>query len=181
MTDAAKAPVTLTTARLTLRPFDAARHLTDTYVGWLGDPDVVRYSEQRHKVHTLETCRAFAASFETGPSRLWAIEMREDGSHIGNIHADIDTANGLADVAILIGARQAWGQGIGLEAWDAVLDWLLTHGGIRKAVAGCMKSNAAMVRIMEKSGMTPDGTRQAHYLLDGRPEDIVFCARFCDN
>ncbi|MGJ3258697.1 MAG: GNAT family N-acetyltransferase [Rhodospirillales bacterium] len=180
MTDAATDPVTLTTERLTLRPFDTARHLTESYVAWLNDPDVVRYSEQRHRTHTLATCRAFAEGFQTGPSRLWTIEMREDGSHIGNIHADIDAANGLADVAILIGARQAWGKGIGLEAWNAVLDWLLTDGGIRKAVAGCMASNAAMVRIMEKSGMVPDGTRNAHYVLDGKPEDIVFRARFRD-
>jgi ribosomal-protein-alanine N-acetyltransferase len=170
--------VILNTTHLTLRPFETARHLTARYVSWLNDPDVVRYSEQRHRRHTLDSCRAFSESFADGPSRLWAIERTSDNLHIGNIHADIDAANGLADVAIMIGAREVWGLGYGLEAWKAVLDWLLSAGGIRKVTAGCMRSNAAMAAIMEKSGMTPDGTRRVHYLLDGKPEDILFCARF---
>jgi RimJ/RimL family protein N-acetyltransferase len=177
----AKAPIdpaVLNTDRLTLHPFDTARHLTAQYVAWLNDPDVVRYSEQRHKTHTLESCRAFAEGFDQGPSRLWAIERRDDDTHIGNIHADIDANNALADVAILIGNRYAWGHGFGLEAWNAVLDWLIQEAEIRKVVAGCMISNIAMVRIMQKSGMTTDGERKAHYLLDGQPEDVVFCAKF---
>jgi len=173
-------PVTLNTDRLTLRPFDLSMHLTERYVAWLRDPDVVRYSEQRHRTHSIESCRAFVAGFEDGPSRLWAIERTTDGLHIGNIHADIDPANGLADVAILIGAREVWGQGYGLEAWNAVLDWLLGPGEIRKVVAGCMRSNTAMMRIMARSQMIPDGIRSAHYLRDGIPEDIVFNARFSD-
>lgn len=169
---------TLTTEHLTLRPFDTGKHLSNRYVSWLSDPDVVRYSEQRHKTHSIEACRVFAEGFKDSPSRLWAIERTADGLHIGNIHAEIDTANSLADVAILIGERDVWGAGFGLEAWNAVLTWLLSAADIRKVVAGCMVSNAAMVRIMEKSGMVPDGMRKAHYLLDGNPEDVVFRARF---
>lgn len=172
------APATLKTERLTLRPFDTAKHLTPAYVAWLNDATVVRYSEQRHHTHTLESCRSFVESFTVGPSHLWAIEQTSDGQHIGNIHADIDTANGLADVAILIGARSVWGQSYGLEAWNVVLDWLFDTAAVRKVVAGCMQSNTAMLRILKQSGMTADGTRKAHYLLDGQPEDVVFFARF---
>ncbi|WNJ99130.1 GNAT family N-acetyltransferase [Thalassospiraceae bacterium LMO-JJ14] len=172
------APATLSTDRLTLRPFETAKHLTPAYVAWLNDAEVVRYSEQRHHTQTLESCRSFVESFTAGPGHLWAIEQASDGQHIGNIHADIDTANALADVAILIGARSVWGQGYGLEAWNAVLNWLFDKAAVRKVVAGCMQSNAPMLRIMEQSGMAADGTRKAHYLLDGQPEDVIFYARF---
>lgn len=164
------------TERLKLTPFDPAQHLNARYVGWLNDPDVVQYSEQRHKSHTLESCAAFVASFNNSPSYLWAIVQKSDSTHIGNIHADIDPDNGIADVAILIGAHEIWGQGYGLEAWNGVLDWLKTQSNTRKIVAGCMRSNIAMHSIMVKSGMIDDGQRQKHYLLDGKPEDIIFCA-----
>ncbi|MEX0692963.1 MAG: GNAT family N-acetyltransferase [Rhodospirillales bacterium] len=170
--------VPLETERLTLAPFDTNRHLTTRYVAWLSDPDVVRYSEQRHHHHTLESCRRFAESFKDGPGCLWAIERKQDGLHIGNIHADIDPRNSLADVAILIGDRTVWGQGYGLEAWNAVLGWLLGDAGIRKVVAGCMRDNAAMRAIMKASGMADDGVRSDQYLLDGKPQDVVFAARF---
>jgi len=167
---------TIETDRLNLLPFDRARHLTPTYVSWLNDPDVVRYSEQRHKSHTIESCAEFVARFRQSPSRLWAIEQKSDNQHIGNIHADIDPNNGIADVAILIGAREIWGQGYGLEAWDGVLGWLKAQENIRKIVAGCMRSNTAMHSIMRKSGMVDDGQRPDHYLLDGNPEDLIFYA-----
>jgi [ribosomal protein S5]-alanine N-acetyltransferase len=173
-----KTPVILETARLTLRPFDLSRHLKPRYVAWLNDADVVRYSEQRHRTHSLESCRTFVSGFADGPGRLWAIEQTDGARHIGNIHADIDPANRLADVAILIGERSVWGQGFGLEAWNAVLDWLLNEAGIRKVVAGCMLDNMAMRSIMRASGMVDDGQRKGHYLLDGKPQDIVFSARF---
>ena len=171
-------PVILETERLTLTPFNTERHLTERYVAWLSDPDVVRYSEQRHRTHPLASCRHFAEGFKAGPGHLWAIERRDNGLHIGNIHADIDPRNSLADVAILIGERTVWGQGFGFEAWNAVLGWLLGDGGIRKVVAGCMRDNAAMRAIMKASGMTDDGVRQGQYLLDGKPQDLVFTARF---
>jgi ribosomal-protein-alanine N-acetyltransferase len=164
------------TERLKLVTFDPAQHLNDTYVAWLNDPDVVRYSEQRHKSHTLESCAAFTESFNDSPSHLWAIMQKTDNRHIGNIHADIDPHNGIADVAILLGARDTWDQGYGLEAWNGVLGHLKSHEDIRKIIAGCMRSNAAMYSIMTKSGMIDDGQRQKHYFLDGKPEDIVFFA-----
>ncbi len=166
------------TERLRLVPFDPPRHLNARYVAWLNDPDVVRFSEQRHKTHTLESCAAFVTCFADSPARLWAIETASDGTHIGNIHADIDVMNGLADVAILIGARDVWGQGYGLEAWNGALGWLKSEPGVRKIVAGCMHANTAMRQIMRNSGMTDDGVRRSHYLLDGKPEDVVFTALY---
>ena len=176
-------PPPIATDRLDLVPFDTGRHLTDAYVSWLGDAEVVRYSEQRHRDHSLESCRVFVAGFDGTPSLLWAIETRSDGRHIGNIHADIDPANATADVAILIGDRAAWGQGLGQEAWDAVLDHLLSVDGadLRKVTAGCMADNAAMRRLMERSGMRPDGTKRAQFMLDGRAVDAVYAARFADD
>ncbi len=170
----------LQTPHLVLRPFDETRHLTDTYVAWLNDPDVVRFSEQRHRHHTLDTCRDFVGSFTDSPSVLWAIEIKGTGRHIGNIHADIDPRNGLADVAIMIGARDVWGRGYGLEAWAAVTAWLGDRSDIRKITAGCMASNAAMRALMARSGMKPDGQRAGQCLRDGKPEDVIYAAIFLD-
>ena len=83
----AKAP-RLNTERLTLMPF-SAEFLTQGYVAWLNDPEVVRYSEQRHRNHTLESCRQFVETFAGGPSHLWAIIEKKQGfGHIGNINTD---------------------------------------------------------------------------------------------
>lgn len=166
----------LETARLRIVAF-GPRHLTDAYVGWLNDPDVVRYSEQRHRRHTLESCRAHFESFDGSPDIFLAIEsVHDEPGHIGNMTVTIDPFNGLADIAILIGEQRAWGKGLGLEAWSAVLATLLSLPSIRKVTAGAIASNAAMVAIMRNSGMREDGARRDHLLVDGMPVDVVHYA-----
>ena len=168
----------LETNRLFLEPFPM-RLLTDRYVSWLNDPEVVRYSEQRHKHHTIESCRHFVESFVPSPSHLWAINANDpELGHIGNIHADVDAANRVADIAILIGERRVWGHGYGLEAWMAVCDWLVRAGGMRKVTAGTLAENAAMLAVMRKSDMKDDGIRPRHYLFEGREIDIVHMAMY---
>lgn len=169
---------TLDTKRLTLVAF-ADEHLTEHYVGWLNDPEVVRYSEQRHRKHTVASCREFVGSFAAGPSHLWAIVAKDRGlGHIGNINSAVAPPNRTADVAILIGEKKAWGRGFGAEAWMAVVDYLLGPGGMRKVTAGTMAENEAMLKIMAKAGMTEEGRRLGQFLLDGRAVDVILTGRF---
>jgi RimJ/RimL family protein N-acetyltransferase len=150
-------------------------------VGWLNDPEVVRYSEQRHRIHTIESCREYWRSFVGTPHHFWAILV--SGSqlgHIGNINAYVDEKNRLADVGILIGEKTAWGQGYGLEAWIAVCMHLLNEQGVRKVTAGTSAANKGMLRIMEKSGMVADGRRVRQYIFEGKETDIIHMALFND-
>lgn len=159
-----------------LEPF-TERHLTARYVAWLNDPAVVRYSEQRHRTHTLESCRAYLRRFVGTPHKFWAIIAPPLG-HVGNITATVDEANRVADLAILLGARGAWGRGIGTAAWTLALEWLLGPGGMRKVTAGTIAENHAMLGVMRKSGMTEEGRRRAQFIFEGRTADLVQVARF---
>src|SRR5262245_44345540 len=67
---------TLVCARVRLVPF-GPQHMTATYVGWLNDPVVVRYSEQRHRAHTLDTCRAYFDFMQSGGHHFWAVERTD--------------------------------------------------------------------------------------------------------
>lgn len=168
----------LTTPDLHLVPF-ADRHMTQAYVGWLQDPGLMRYSEQRHRSHDMQSCRSFVASFATSPHFLWAIEdAGQDHTHIGNITATVDPNNGLADIGLLIGAKSCQGRGYGTQAWQAVMTYLHSLPQLHKITGGCLAPNAAMVRIMQNCGMIPDGIRKNHYLVDGCPADIVYFAQW---
>jgi RimJ/RimL family protein N-acetyltransferase len=161
---------------LVLHPF-GPRHLTETYVGWLNDPDVVRFSEQRHRQHSMDSCRAFVSSFSSGPNLLWAIETSEDGQHIGNITATIDLPNKIADIGIMIGAAHARGKGYGRHAWAAALNHLCTRDDLRKVTGGCLAANTAMVQVMRTCGMSEDGFRPDHFLVEGHPTSILYFSK----
>jgi hypothetical protein len=105
------ADATLRTPLLTLEPF-GPKHLGQRYVSWLNDPEVVRHSEQRHRAHSLESCRAYAESFAGSPSGLWAMLTRQ-GGHVGNVTATVDAPNAVAELGISSSANA----GTGAAAW----------------------------------------------------------------
>lgn len=166
---------TLSTVRLTLRPL---KKPTTRNLAWLRDPEVMRFSEQRHREHTLSSQLRYVESFQ-GRSHLCAMTVAESSEHIGNISAVHDEPNNVSDVSILIGETSFWGKGFGGEAWNAVCGWLLDkdRGGVRKLEAGCMRSNEAMAKIIKNSRFIQEGERLNHFLLDGAPVSALLFGR----
>jgi RimJ/RimL family protein N-acetyltransferase len=169
---------TLQSKRLELRSF-LPELLTPRYVGWLNNKQTMRFSEQRHCDHSIESCRAYAASFNGSPSYFWAVVAR-DGllGHIGNVTATVDPNNLSANLAIMIGETEARGKGLGLEAWTSACDFLLREAGMRKVSAGTMATNEPMLRIMRSSGMRQEAVLRGHFLVDGKQVDCVVASRF---
>ncbi len=165
------------TENLLIEPF-GEKHLSERYVKWLNDPDVVRFSRHRHKKHTLESCKKYLEEFKDSPHFLWAINLKENSEHIGNINAYIDEINQTADIGIMIGENRFQHKGYGAEAWKAVCDFLLKNKKIRKISAGALATNVNMIRIMKKTGMQEDGRRIRHHIWEGQEVDIIHMAIF---
>lgn len=164
--------------RLVIRPF-SEMHLSERYIGWLNNRELMRFSEQRHRIHTLETCRKYLSSFNGSPNYFWAIEERSIGiGHIGNVNAYVDIHNKVADIGILIGEVQAQKKGYGLEAWQAVMSFLFKEIGVRKVSAGAVSTNLSMLKLMRSAGMMNDGIRVRQYVIAGIEEDILHMAAF---
>lgn len=175
------AEVILTT-RLQLEPFSERHIAEDGIVAWLNDPEVVRYSDQRHRRHTMATSRDYLASFAGSANGYWAILLKDGlGTMIGTITAYIDAPNSVADVGILVGDKRCWRGGYGSEAFTGVVDWLFTRRGIRKVTTGTMAENRGMLGIMRKIGMREEGHRERYYLLDGREVDMVCATVFAED
>jgi len=163
----------LTGQLITLRPFTSS-NITPEYVGWLNNPAVVRYSNQRFRTHNVETCEAYLSSFIQTDNMFLAIYRESE--FVGTMTAYVSQAHKTADMGIMIG-YQSWGKGIGTDAWTTLMRHLF-QAGIRKVTGGALRCNTAMVNIMMKSGMKPDGVRLAQELVNGKPEDIRYFAKF---
>jgi len=151
--------------------------VSPTYVGWLNDPEVVRFSNQRFRSHDLESCRAYLASFVDSTNLFLSIKAL-NGRAIGTMTAYRAVPHGTVDVGIMIGDRACWGGGYGQDAWDTVLAWLLGRPDIRKVTAGTLACNRGMLRLIERSGMVLEGTRRAQEIVDGAPQDVVLFGKF---
>lgn len=165
--------------RLWLEAFDDSCICTD-YLSWLNDPEVVRFSNQRFRVHTAETARTFIRSFAGSPNLFLAIRLAEGGRLIGTMTAYIAPPHRTADMGLMIGDRTQWGRGLGLEAWVSLMDHLFSTHGMRKITAGTLRCNAGMKLIMERSGMHLEAVRSRQEIVEGVEEDVLYFARFVD-
>ena len=163
--------------KVVLRPF-GPDDVSQAYIGWLNDPAVTRFSNQRFRTHTRESCEAYRASF-AGTANLF-ISIREAAGDraIGTMTAYRNEHHGTCDVGIMVGERRYWGGGYGQEAWDLLTTWLLVQGKVRKLTAGCLAPNLGMVKLMERSGMTREAVRKDHEIVEGIPQDILLYSRF---
>jgi RimJ/RimL family protein N-acetyltransferase len=162
-----------------MEPFDT-QWVSDDYLGWLRDPSVVRFSNQRFRVHTAGSAREYVASFRDTANWFLAVRLAQSGRMIGTMTAYIAEQHGTADMGLLIGDRTVWGQGYGLEAWSALMKHLLQSRGMRKITGGAVRPNIGMLRIMERSGMHLEAVRRGQEIVDGVEEDVLYYARFID-
>ncbi len=172
-------PANIEGTQVVLRPF-VESDITPAYLGWLNDPVTTRYSNQRFRSHSRATSLRYLASFEGTQNLFLAVRRRADGSPLGTMTAYVAEEHGTADIGILIGERACWGQGYGLDAWQALMRWLLTERGLRKVTAGTLDCNLPMRRLAEHSGMHEEGARRRQEIVDGREHDILLFARFRD-
>ena len=151
-------------------PIDRPTKSIETQVRWLNDPEIVRYSEQRHKKHNLETQKSYLGHFVSSGNKFGEVYL--DVKLIGTVTAYIDKPNSVANVGILIGEKSIWGQGYGHEAWRGFCNYLLDNGA-RKIEAGMMGINFGMIHICRKYGMQQEGRLTDHFWIKDQLVDLV--------
>jgi [ribosomal protein S5]-alanine N-acetyltransferase len=177
LSDRLKASNGLVGARTRVRLF-APGDIDAAYLGWLNDPDVVRYSNQRFVHHSAQSAAAFLSGFAGSENLFLSIRRLEDDRAVGTMTVYRAVPHGTADLGILVGDKQVWGQGFGSEAWLLVLDWLQSQRVVRKLTCGTAEPNRAMRRLAELSGMELEATKRRHEIIDGVPVDLLFFSRF---
>ena len=98
--------------------------ISDTYISWLNDEKVVRYSNQRFLNHTVESSWNYLKGFLDTNNIYMAIEDKKTKELYGSITAYIQTNHGTADIGLMIGNKNSWGKGIGSEAWALMMEFL---------------------------------------------------------
>lgn len=156
------------------------RDISHDYISWLNDPKTVQYSNQRFKTHTWESCKNYLDTFENANALFLSITDSKTQKMLGTMTVYFNVHHDTADIGIMIGNKNYWGQGIGQKAWLLLLTTLLKSVNVRKVTGGTLSCNYGMIKIMEKTGMKPDGTREKQEIVDGKAYDILHFSAFKD-
>ncbi len=152
--------------------------ITDIYIGWLNDKNLMKYSNQRFFHHDLSSCSEYLQSFSGTTNSFLKISDRRSGVMIGTLTIYRNIFHGTADIGILIGDSNFSSKGYGFDAWSSVLNHLLYKEGTRKVTAGANELNLSMINLMIKSGMYLEATKFNQEIVDGCFTSLVFYARY---
>jgi [ribosomal protein S5]-alanine N-acetyltransferase len=157
-----------------------ASDINVSYISWLNDPVVVRFSNQRFIVHDEKSCLRYLASFNNSVNLFMGIRRLSDGHLVGTMTAYVSSHHDTVDVGIMIGDKSVWGSGYGQDAWETLTDWLLKRDDIRKLTAGTLACNYGMIKLMERSGMHHEATRKEQEIVNKQAVDVLYFAKFCE-
>ena len=156
MSSAPRLPERIATGRLVLRRWSLAD--ADDVFAYAADPEWSRFLpvpkpyERRHAEEAV--ARWVLEDWSTNPD--WAIEVA--GRASGGITLRINHEHRNAEMGYAL-ARRYWGRGYMPEAARAVIDAAFAAlPELVRVQAGANARNKASIRVMEKLGMTHEGT-----------------------
>ena len=164
--------ITITTERLLLKPLNRS-YLSDNYLSWINDQEVVKYLETQ--VGSSKTdLENFLLEIEKNEIFAWAIEIKNLNEHIGNIKIDpIDFKNGYGEYGILMGEKTQWGKGYAKEASIGVINFCFEKLKLRKINLGALIENKRAIKLYRNLGFKKEGHFKKHKVFeDGFCDEI---------
>jgi [ribosomal protein S5]-alanine N-acetyltransferase len=153
--------IPILTERLEIRAFEPSdlHALHAVY----GDPEVTRWMPAYSTIeHTRRALEKHVAGGRAGGPALWAVVERSSGELIGDAGlALLDGVGPEVELGYTLG-RRWWGRGYATEAARACLAEAFGPLGLKRVVAVVRPENDASIHVLEKLGMTREGTRFAH-------------------
>lgn len=171
-TGIAELPV-IRTPRLVLRPYrasdapDLQRLVGDAAVAL----NTVNIQHPYPDGAAEEWIAGHAAAAASGTSLTLAITDGTDELR-GAIGLQLRLRHRRAEIGYWIG-RPWWSRGYATEAVRAMLAWAFANLPLERIDATHYTRNPASGRVMEKAGMSAEGTHRQYFVRDGRGEDVV--------
>jgi diamine N-acetyltransferase len=120
----------------------------------IDDAELAHFAGFRRSFSRQETERFLQKLASAGDESInFSICVLGEEEAIGSVGLrDIDRVNGSAEVAIFIGDRKRWGQGLGTDAMRAMLDFAFGEMRLERVWLRVFDYNPRAVRSYEKAG-----------------------------
>lgn len=147
---------------------------------YASDPEVARYADwpiSASLESVTERLRSREAEWNAGAEFHWVVAVPPDERAIGAIACTI--SGHTAEFGFLL-ARKFWRNGYATEAARAIVDWIFSVPSVWRLSATCDVDNRASARVLEKAGLTREGTLRRAIVrpnLPGAPRDAFLYSK----
>ena len=162
------------TERLLLRkvtPGDA-----EDMLAYISDPEVARHTtwEPYDSIEQVrDHLRSVISNYERGEPANWGVTLRESGRLIGMcgfMAGSWEPEYARASLGYAI-AREYWDRGLTTEAMRAAIAFGFNHLSLNRIEARCIAENTASERVMQKAGLSYEGTLRDYVFRKGAYRD----------
>ena len=167
----------LETERTILEPL-CKTFLSQDYVSWMNDKKVNRFLDSGgdYNINKLEK---YLTEVEDNPKYFWAIVLKENKKHIGNIKIDpINFKHFFGEYGIMIGDTNSWRRGYAEEVSKEVLNFCFQILKLRKINLGVLKLNKGAIDLYNKLGFLIEGCYKSHFSFEDNFVDSYRMALF---
>ncbi len=143
------------------------------------DPEVARHVLWE-PYESVSECRGYIRTmqrrYRLGDPASWGVELKASGRVVGTIgYMWYQEEHGSAEVGYSL-AREQWGRGLMTEALKAVIAHSFETLHLNRLEAQHELTNPASGRVMQKCGMTYEGTLRQRLRNKGRYVDVALYA-----
>ena len=172
-----RAPDTLRTARLLLRPLAEADLAGLATLA--NDGEVAEKTARMPYPYTLADARAWFETLQDPTSltaeRVFAIVRLSDDTFLGAIGLVLAARAAEAEIGYWLG-RPYWSQGYMTEAVERMLRYAFETLGLERVRGGAFPDNPASLRVQQKCGMTLVGREMQPAPARGGGKEVVVMA-----
>lgn len=146
--------------------------VTDRYVGWFADSDVMEHVTMELSPSKAELV-TFVQSFDNVERFHFGVFLKQTGVHIGWLKILCDPVNQNGIMTTVIGDPDNWGQGFGFEMRTAILDFMFDDLGLHKAISQVYGDNPRTHALNLKLGFQREGIlRKEEIGRNGERRDV---------
>ncbi len=137
--------------RIILKPI-SSNFCNEKYLSWLNDPDVYAHLDSGGN-YTMQDLHNFVNKNVKEGILFWAIVLKEENKHIGNIKIDkINKIELHGEYGIMVGEKNLWGKGYAGEASKIVIDYCFKTIGLKAIRLGVNCKNISALNLYKKIG-----------------------------
>src|SRR5579864_5988931 len=147
---------------------------------WMNDPNIVRTLKSRYPMSFSSEMEWLERAMNpTANERHFAIERRDDRTHIGNVSLhDIDWISRTAWFGLFIGEPAAWNRGFGSDAIATLMRFAFDEMNLVKLRIQVFEYNDRAKHVLEERGFVKEGTLARDFYREGRWHDLVIYSVF---
>jgi sialic acid synthase SpsE len=148
-------------------------------------PDWQVCLEQNEMIESIGLVRAIDSSITSVEKKdilFWAICIKNESKHIGNIKIDpVEIKHGICEYGIMMGDKNEWGKGFAKEASKLVIEFCFKSLNLRKMNLGVIESNTKAVNLYMKLHFNIEGKLINHINLNGKFVNVLRMSLFNNN